>query len=476
MAFLHGIETINLSKGPRPVTEVRTAVIGLVGIAPTAFGKNVCVLVKNDVDAANFGKELPGFDIPQALNLIFANNAGTVIVVNVFDEALHTANVVAEPQTVEEGVLKLSAAPIGIVSVLDAAGVASAYIKGTDYTLDEFGNFKVIAGRIPNNEVLKFTFKKLNAAAVTTAHIVGTIDGGGNRTGIKAFDLAFNLMGFNPKIIIAPGRSATKTIAEEMLTSADKLKAIALIDGVYGEDVATTIANRGNAAKAFGTANKRAVLCYPYLKAYDVSKDDGGEDTDTKTDMPYSMFLAGLIARTDKENGYWWSPSNKELKGVLGVERPISANYSDPGTDANVLNEAGVLTVFNSFGTGFNSWGNRNASHPTNTETDNFISLLRTFDVVHESLERASLQFIDRPITQALIDDIRQTGNDFIAILVGRGALTEGSKVVFDRAKNTSVQLAAGRIVFTIVKDGPSPAERITYESIIDISLKNKLK
>ncbi len=474
--FLHGVETVNLTKGPRPITEVKTAVIGLVGIAPTEFGQNVCKLIKNDVDAAQYGKALPGFDIPQALEHIFGHNAGTVIVVNVFDTETHTTNVVEESHPVVNGALQLSAAPIGAVVVKDNAGVVSNYVKGTDYTLDDFGRFKVIAGRIPNATVLKFDFKKLNAAAVTTANIIGAVGADGNRTGIKAFDLSFNLFGFRPKILIAPGRSATKTIAEELLSSAERLKAVAIIDGVFGEDVQATITNRGDATKSFGTSSKRAVLTYPYLNAYDESKDDGNPDTDTNTNYPYSPFLAGLMAWTDKEFGYWNSPSNNNLKGITGVERPISANISDPDTDANALNEAGIVTVFNSFGTGYRSWGNRNASHPTNTQTDNFIPVLRTFDMLAESLEQAALQYMDKPITQALIDDIRQSGNDFIAIQVGRGALTEGTKVVFDRAENPNSQLAAGHVVFSVVEDAPSPAERITFKHLIDISLKSRLR
>lgn len=474
--FLHGVETVIVSKGPRPVTEVKTAVIGLVGIAPTEFGKNVCTLVKNDTDAAAFGKLLPGFTIPQALNQIFSHNAGTVVVVNIFDEEDHTTAVALESKTVQGGKLKLSAAPVGAVAVFDEAEEASEYVLGTDFSIDEFGNFKVIAGRIPEDTVLKFTFKKLNAAAVTANEVIGAVANDGTRTGIKCFDLSFSQFGFRPKILIAPGKSNIKAVAEELLTSAEKLKAVAILESVFGEGVQTTITNRGDATKSFGTSNKRAILLYPFFKGYDASKEDGQPETDTNTNYPPSPFLAGLMAWNDNENGYWWSPSNKSFKGVTGIERPISSNFQDAGTDANALNEAGIVTVFNDFGTGFKAWGNRNASFPTNTESDNFISLLRTFDVVHESLELAALQYVDRPITNALIDDIRQSGNDFIAILVGRGALTEGSKVVFDKAENPNAQLAAGQLVFTIVKDGPSPAERITYKSYIDIGLKSALK
>lgn len=471
--FLHGVETVNVSNGPRPVQEVKTAVIGLIGIAPMGQ-TNKPILVKNDVDAAQFGKELPGFDIPQALNIIFGYNAGTVIVVNVFDPAKHTTNVVDELLTIVAGKLKLSAAPIGAVVIKNNDGTAAAYVAGTDYTLDEFGNFAVIAGRIANATQLKFSYAKLNAAALTDADIIGDVDAQGNRTGLKALDLSFTLFGFRPKILVIAGKSGKANIAQEMLSTADRLKAVALIDATHGDDVQTIIGERGDATKAFGSSNKRAILLYPYIKGYDISKDDGGADTDVTTDFPYSMFYAGLMAWTDKNSGYWDSPSNYPIVGALGVERPISANLSDPDTDTNFLNAAGIVTVFNSFGTGFRAWGNRNASYPTDTSEESFIALLRTFDVVHESLEQASLDFVDRKITKAMIDDVLHAGNDFIAVLVGRGALTQGSRVVFDKAENPAAQLSNGQVVFTIIKDAPAPAERITYKSVIDISLKSR--
>lgn len=471
--FLHGVETVNVSNGPRPVTEVKTAVIGLIGIAPTG-PTNIPILVKNDVDAVQFGKELAGFDIPQALNFIFSYNAGTVIVVNVFDPALHTTDVVDELLSVLSGKLKLGAAPIGAVTIKNNDGSASTFIAGTDYTLDAFGNFVVIGGRIANGTALKFSYKKLNAAAVTNAEIIGSVDANGNRTGMKALDLSFSMFGFRPKILLVPGRSGIKAITDEMLSSADRLKAVALIDSTLGDNVQGAITNRGDATKAFGTSDSRAILCYPFLKGYDVNKDDGGIDTDTNSNFPFSMFYAGLMAWTDKNFGYWDSPSNYEFKGVTGMERPISANLNDPDTDTNALNAVGIVTIFNSFGTGFRAWGNRNASYPTNTQEDNFIALLRTFDVVHESLEMASLPYVDRKITNSMIDDVLHAGNDFISVLVGRGALTQGSRVVFDKAENPPAQLSNGQLVLTVVKDAPAPAERITYKSVIDISLKSR--
>lgn len=466
--FLHGIETIDIPQGPRAVTEVRTAVIGLIGIAPIGATQQ-CILVKSDVDAAQFGKQLPGFNIPQSLDHIFAQGAGTVIVINIFDVATHTTQVTDESKTVTNGAIVLAAAPIGAVTLKTAAGDASPYVLGTDYTLDEFGNFTVIPGRIPNATVIKFSYKKLNSGAVVAGDVVGEVDGSGNRTGIKALDLAFNLFGFKPKILIAPGYSSMITVAQELLAASERLRAITYLDASYGLTVTEVLATRG-ASSNFFTSNKRAVLVYPYLKAYDPATDS------ENVDHPYSAFIAGVTAATDNEFGYWFSPSNKTISAITGVERPISAGASDVNSDANTLNAAGITTVFNSFGTGFRTWGNRNASFPTSTTPDNFISIVRIADVVHESLEQAALQFTDLPINQALIDDIRESGNSFMRVLIGRGALVEGSKVVYDVADNTPEQLAAGNVTFRIVFMGPTPAERITFKSVLDISLLSGLK
>jgi len=67
----------------------------------------------------------------------------------------------------------------------------------------------------------------------------------------------------------------------------------------------------------------------------------------------------------------------------------------------NNLNAAGILTVFNAFGTGLRVWGNRSAGYPTITTPDNFISVRRTMDVIEESVQLSMLQFIDQPIKSA---------------------------------------------------------------------------
>jgi hypothetical protein len=399
--FLHGVETIEIDKGPRPITQVKTAVVGLIGTAPTG-PVNRPTIVLSERDAAQFGTVADaasaGHSIPQALDAIFDHGAGTVIVVNVFDPAVHTV---------------------------------------TNET-----------GKTP----------------IAASHIIGTVAADGSRTGLKALEDTYSLFGFNAKILIAPGYATLNAVTTELVAMADKLRAVTLIDAPAGVTVQQAIEGRGPAGTInFNTSNARAVLCYPHLKVYDPR-------TNSERLEPFSSRLAGVMCKTDMEQGYWWSPSNHEISGIVGVERAITARVNDPQSEANLLNEAGIVTVFNSFGTGYRVWGNRSAAWPSVTHPKNFINVRRTADVLHESIEYAMLQFIDRPINDALIDDIRGSVNAFIRTLVGRGALIDGS-CTYDPAKNPPTEIAAGHLTFDLTFVPPTPAERISFESFVDINL-----
>jgi len=472
--YLHGVETIELNIGPRPISVVKSAVIALVGIAPEG-PRQTLTLVQTQTDAAQFGAKLPGFNIPKALQAIQRQGAGTVIVVNVFNPTTHT-EAVTETKIVTNGKFRLTdpqiidaAASLELV-LTDGADEPDTvtYVEGTDYTVNKFGDVTIIpGGAISEGDTVTCSYSRLDADAVANADIIGAIDPDTDvRTGFKLYEVMFNQFGFNPRIIIAPGYSQVKAISDEMITVANKYRGHAIIDGQFATPV-NALAGRGNVTTPFGTSSKRAILVFPALRAYDdYSQEDQNE--------PYSMFLAGVIAATDNTDGYWFSPSNREIRGITGLSMPITAAVNDPQTQANLLNEAGIVTLFNSFGTGLRTWGNRSAAFPTNTAPSNFIPVQRTADILHESLELAMLQFIDQPISPALIDAIRDSVNGFIRTLIQRGALIDG-ECTYDPAKNPNTQIAAGQLVFDIAFMPPTPAERITFESFIDINLLSNL-
>lgn len=470
-SYLHGVETIELKNGNISVSVVKSAVIGLVGISPSG-PKQQLVLVNNPTDAAQFGSPLTGLNIPQALAAIFAQGAGTVLVVNIWDETAMATTVTAEVTgAVADRKTKTAFNPVGATApvVKDSTG-ATTYVADTDYTIDEYGNIVCLGSTIAEGATLKITYKKLNASGVTASLLIGGIDGTTNvRTGYSCFVDAFNTFGFKPKIFISPGYSSLNTLATAMISVADQYKGFAYLDAPAGTTVTAAIAGRGPLGTInFNTSSKRARLFFPMLKAYDKA-------TDAIINVPYSQYAAGLRAAVDNNEGYWISASNHEIKGITGTERLISAAVNDASTDANLLNEKGITTVFNSFGTGLRMWGNRSASFPTDTTPSNFECVQRTADIMHESIELAMLQFVDSPITQATIDSIRASVNAFIRTLISRGALVDG-ECTYDSALNSPTELAAGHIVFSLNFMPPTPAERITFNSFIDINLLKSLK
>ena len=309
----------------------------------------------------------------------------------------------------------------------------------------------------------------LSVADVTKADIIGGVDSvTGKRKGLQTFKDCYSLFGYFPKTIIAPVYCEDTAVVSEMQVICDKIRAIGIVDAPVGTTVQDVIKGRGPQGTInFNTSSDRIVLCYPHLKVYDSSSDSNVLE-------PYSQRLAGVMAAKDVDKGYHWSPSNTEIKGIIGVEKQLTSMINDPTSEVNTLNEAGIVTVFNSYGTGFKTWGNRSAAYPTSTNVTNFINIRRTADILHESVEYSMLQFIDYPIDNGLIESITETVNSFIRTLIGRGALIDG-KCTYNADKNPVTEIANGHILFDVEFMPPVPAERITFESFIDIELLKSL-
>ncbi len=209
----------------------------------------------------------------------------------------------------------------------------------------------------------------------------------------------------------------------------------------------------------FNTSSDRVRLCYPHVKVYDPV-------TNTERLEPLSQRAAGLRARVDLDKGYWWSSSNQEILGITGVERQLSAMIDDPQSEVNLLNEQGITTVFSSYGSGLRLWGNRTAAWPTVTHMRNFENVRRTGDVINESIRYFSQQYIDMPITQALIDALTESVNAYGRKMTGDGAVL-GFRCWFDPARNPETELAAGHLLLSYKYTPPPPLERLTFETEI---------
>jgi hypothetical protein len=413
--FLHGIETVELLKGSIPIREVKSAVVFLVGTAP------VHTTIPNGVSANDWYNQV----VNQPVLVLSREDA-----VKTFGEPTPNYTI-----------------PYALNSIYDHGGTTVIVVN-------------VFDPRIHN------TNGTPDPTKVQASDIIGGVDvATGQRKGLEIIDELYSRFGFTAKLILAPVFCEAPSVVSAMISKAENKRAMALIDAPVGMTVQQVINARGVGGQ-LNTSSYRAIICYPHLKVYDTA-------TNSERLEPLSQRLAGVIAKVDHDDGYWFSPSNREILGITGIERPITASINDPNTEANLLNENGILTVFNSFGTGYRIWGNRSAAFPTATDPKNFISVRRTADIVAESIEYATLQFLDKPITVA-IDGVLSMVNAFIRTLIGRGALVDG-KCYFMKDKNPSDQLALGHLTFSYEIMPPTPAERITFEQIINIDLLKKL-
>lgn len=458
--YLHGIETTEVERGPRPIRVVKSAVIAVIGTAPTG-PINELTLCLNDIHAAQFGPHRTGFSIPEALQGIFDFGAGTVLVVNVLDPVLHSTTVdEQDKQFAPNDLLHLEHGALQTLQIKSADGLLT-YLESVDYKADRLtGHIRRLpTGNIAANALIKVAYTYADPSKVTATDIIGAVNAAGRRTGLKAFQDSYNQLGFFPKIFIAPGFSTLKAVTAELGASASQVGGIAYIDAPIGTTVQQVLAGRGPAgAINFNTSSDRVRLCYPHIKVRDAAH---GERL-----QPLSIRAAGLRAKVDNDHGYWWSSSNQELIGVIGLERPLTARVDDSNSEVNLLNENGITTVFNSFGSGLRLWGNRTAAWPTVTHMRNFENVRRTKDVVDESIRYSALQFVDQPITTSLITSITESVNLFLRKLIGDGALL-GGECWFDPARNPQTELEQGHILFNYKLTVPLPFERGTFETEI---------
>lgn len=293
----------------------------------------------------------------------------------------------------------------------------------------------IVAIRVPDVTDDPGTPENERLAAV----IGGTDTGTGQRTGIAALETARSVVGVVPRVLLAPGFTQHKLVADALIAQAEKLRAVALIDGP-NSTTAAAIAYRAQ------FDSSRAYLIDPWAVA----------DGDV---VPVSPHVAGLIAKVDNERGFWHSPSNNPLLGIDRPARPIDFGLGRVDSEANLLNEPGVATLITE--QGIRLWGNRTCSSDPKWA---FLSVRRTADMIHESLLQAHLWAVDRAIGKAYVRDVQESVNAYMRHLKSVGAIL-GGRCWLDEELNSPANIAAGRVYFDFDFTPPAPAERVTFRS-----------
>jgi uncharacterized protein len=283
--------------------------------------------------------------------------------------------------------------------------------------------------------------------AGTLANVAGSAIA---KTGVYALLNAQSLTGSTPKIIVATGwthqqpDALANPVVSQLKGLLPRLGATSFADGPGTTDV-------GAVDAADDAGSDRIYLIDPWAKT---RNEAGIEET-----RPASALAAGLLARSDEERGFWWSPSNQVLAGVVGLGRPIGFALSDPASQANWLNERNVGTIIRQ--NGFRLWGNRTTGADPQWA---FLSVRRTADMIYQAIEASFLWAMDRPQSPQLLADVIDSVTAYLADLKAKGAIL-GGKAWLDPELNSPANLKAGKLYINFDIEPPAPLERLTFRA-----------
>ncbi len=519
--FLHGVEVVDVDDGSRVISTVKSAIIGLLGTAGMG-DINVPTLVTSFRQAVmKFGPwdDRDAYTIPEALDAIYdqtTQDAGAqVIVVNVCGRPEHltaaanekttfsaitnkaplahrfvsdlefTAAITAPYRVVADlkvvlpkdcvlkSIKKADGSAVaagdfvvdGNVTQIDNDAVAPGdYIQvtyeaaleaGKDYTVSAVTGIlsRVVGtgGKLIPSASVTLGYKYVDPSKVTDNDLIGGVDpDNGQYLGVHALTASKSTLAISPRIVIAPHFTHQKPdaytrngLVAEMEGVLAKLKAIAFIDGPNTTDEAAVMYRQD-------WDNPRLMICDPWVR---VEAPSGAI-----VDQPASSRWAGVKCVVDQTMGFWVSPSNKQIKGIVGISRPVEFSLGDPSTRSNYLNGNQVSCIINE--QGYRTWGNR-----TTTSSDTryaFLNVQVVDDMVAESIMLAHLWAVDRNITKTFVSSIVENVNTYLRYLKRLGAIIDG-KAWADPDLNTPDVIKNGQVFIDYDFTPPYPAERITF-------------
>lgn len=460
--FLHGVEVIDIDTGARVITTVRASIIGIVGTAPNA--DPMAYPVNKPVLIAGSPREAALLDVlgtgegtlPSAIDTILDQTGAMIVVVRVEEgetENETLANVLGgvDANTGQyEGVHAFLAAEsiLGFAPrILIAPGFTHNRVTGGVITLTGAAG----SGYTDGTYNLTVTGGTGGTGAAATATVAGgavtsrTItNSGSGYTVAPTFALPAGAGSGTGATFVAGLGTAGNAVVAEMTGIAERLRAV-----IFGDCPNTNDADAIAYAGDFGS--KRVMAVDPK-----VLKTDGDGNLVTEWS---SAVWAGVTAKSDAERGWWWSPSNREINGIQGTARAIDFKMGDASSRANLLNEKKIGTIIRL--DGFRTWGNRTLSSDQKWA---FLCVVRTADIIADSLQAAHLWAVDRGITKNYVTDVTESVNAYLRYLTNVGAILGGTCWA-DPDLNTADVIASGKIFFDFDFTPVYPAEHITFRS-----------
>ncbi|MBU5415414.1 phage tail sheath protein [Serratia ureilytica] len=284
-------------------------------------------------------------------------------------------------------------------------------------------------------------------AAETTSNIIGGADENGRYTGMKALLTAQAVTGVKPRILGVPGLD-NQEVATALAGICQQLRAFGYISAYGCKSISEAIAYRDNFSQ------RELMLIWPDFLAWDTTGN-------VSTTAHATARVLGLRAKIDTETGWHKTLSNVGVNGVTGISASVFWDLQAPGTDADLLNEAGVTTLVRK--DGFRFWGNRSCSDDPLFLFENYT---RTAQVLADTMAEAHMWAVDKPVTATLIRDIVEGIKAKFRELKSNGYIIDAD-CWYDESANDKETLKAGKLYIDYDYTPVPPLEDLTLRQRI---------
>ena len=223
----------------------------------------------------------------------------------------------------------------------------------------------------------------------------------------------------------------------------------ALIDPPENSTVSEVLAFRSRVDTAY------AALYYPWLRVSDLIRTPGDGLPPSPLAVPPSGAVAGVFARSDREDGVHKAPASHLVRGITDLAAPVSAREQER------LNPEGVNALRFVERRGNVVWGARTLSSDPEWK---YVNIRRLLIYLEHSIEKSIRWAVFEPNDERLWVTIRSTVEDFLGSVWRSGALigTTPDQAFFVRCGRTTMtqnDLDNGRLVCEVGIAPVHPAE-----------------
>lgn len=239
-------------------------------------------------------------------------------------------------------------------------------------------------------------------------------------------------------------------LVDTLVRHCEQFRRFVVLDAPMGDDDA--VLEWRNTA----VASTYAAVFAPFLRIVTLDPDS----TERYRWVPPSGFVAGVMARTDRDRGVHKAPGNERVAGIVG----LSQAYSEARQD--LLNPAGVNLIRAFPGRGLRIWGARNATDDVQWR---YISVRRLFNLIEVSVERSTQWVVFEPNTATTWLRVKAGVEGFLDQLWRAGALAGGRPEEAYRVRvglgqtMTTADIDVGLVITEVAVAPAKPAEFVIF-------------